>query len=257
MDRLGRSLARAGSIPAHLATLAVLSGIAACSARGSDADTRGQGGSGGAPDMSATPFEPLAPNVHGTKVKNLLVGLPLTDDEQKSLTADPSMLPALIDQWMALPEWQERMLVFFKQAFQQTQVTLVDYNDSLNYKFTEKPLYTATPLLRSLEEMFPRTVLALMDEKRPFTEVVTTTRFMLNSALMSLLAQSDAKPQADDQKDVAAGFWLLGKYPNLTFTEETTPIALEDSINPASPSFMHWYDPLPVKAAAGVKCAQP
>jgi hypothetical protein len=256
---------RIRGLPARLAMLAVVSSAVACGSA-FDSGTRpagsgapsGAGGSPGDPDAGgAEPFEPLSPNVYGTKVKNLLVGLPLTDEELTVLTADPGAFPSMIDAWMARPEWRDRMLVFFKQAFQQTQVSLLDYNDSLDFKFAKKPLFTATPLLRSLEEMFPRTVLQLIDEKRPFTEVVTTERFMLNSSLMSLIAQGDAKPQDDDQKEVLAGFWLLAKYPNLTFTEETTPIPLADSVNPASPNFMHWYDPKPVKVAAGDKCAQP
>jgi hypothetical protein len=32
-----------------------------------------------------------------------------------------SALPTLIDGWMALPQWREKMLGFFQQAFQQTQ----------------------------------------------------------------------------------------------------------------------------------------
>ena len=38
------------------------------------------------------------------EVKNLLVGLPPTDDEIKAVAADPNALPHLIDTWMALPD---------------------------------------------------------------------------------------------------------------------------------------------------------
>src|SRR5439155_25872719 len=77
------------------------------------------------------PFAPLPPNVYGQKVKNLLTGLALTDAELTRLSADPGSLPALIDGWMELPQWRERMLDFFKQAFQQTQTDINNYDDQL------------------------------------------------------------------------------------------------------------------------------
>src|SRR5882757_8714272 len=56
------------------------------------------------------------PSVYVAKVKNILVGLPPTDAEIAQVTADPKALDGLIDGWMALPEYQQKMMVFFELA---------------------------------------------------------------------------------------------------------------------------------------------
>jgi len=75
------------------------------------------------------PFQADPPAVYVAKVKNVLVGLPPTDDEVKAIEADPTQLKALIDGWMALPQYAEKMTRFFELAFQQTQVSIIDFAD--------------------------------------------------------------------------------------------------------------------------------
>src|SRR5690349_17154573 len=72
-----------------------------------------------------------------------------------------------------------------------------------------------------------------------------------------MVAQADAKPQDDQGNEIVASFYELGKYPKLSFTVDVTPISLTDSINPASPNFMRWYDPKPPAAPLGDKCHEP
>ena len=45
------------------------------------------------------------------------------------MSANPSALGGLIDGWMQLPEYQQKMMVFFELAFQQTQITAADFVD--------------------------------------------------------------------------------------------------------------------------------
>jgi hypothetical protein len=96
----------------------------------------------------------------------------------------------------------------------------------------------------SIEQSFTRTVLALIDEGRPFTEVVTTRRFMMNVPMMSILAYLDAVPV--DDKGVQRSSWLTSLFPNmqtqfLTATETGgTPIPIGDSLDPKSPRFMQF-----------------
>ena len=47
------------------------------------------------------------------------------------VTADPSALGTLVDGWMAMPEYQAKMMVFFELAFQQTQITAADFTDMI------------------------------------------------------------------------------------------------------------------------------
>ena len=75
------------------------------------------------------PFQADQPVTYVAKVKNILVGLPPTDDEVQRVTADPTQLATLIDGWMLQPEYVQKMKRFFELAFQQTQVTAVDFSD--------------------------------------------------------------------------------------------------------------------------------
>src|ERR1700733_10202435 len=73
------------------------------------------------------PFEADPPAVYVTKLKNILVGLPPTDAEIQAVVADPTALGGLVDTWMALPQYDQKLLVFFELAFQQTQVGISDF----------------------------------------------------------------------------------------------------------------------------------
>ncbi len=159
-----------------------------------------------------------------------------------------------MDGWSASPQWKSKLVGFFKQAFQQTQTDILDYNEHLGINTnpwlgTDKALF-----VRAAEESFARTVVQLLDEGRPFTEAVTTERFMLNAPLMSAYAYVDAVPFNDDVRPVQSAFWLLKKFPNLTWTRTLNPdpvtgmprpIPIEESVDPQSPNFMRWFDPRP------------
>src|SRR3954468_20057597 len=201
----------------------LLLALTACSTKTSDLP--GSNATDGGTPGTKTPepgvpgaFLPLAPQVYGQKVKNLLTGLPLDDMELAQLTAHPNKLPALIDAWMALPQWRERMIDFFKQSFQQTQTDINDYDEQLGRTTNPWNNQDKIKFVRSAEESFARTAFELVSTKRPFTEVLTTDRVMLNPPLMSAYAGIDAMPQNDMDKPVPQANWLRQKYPGLVFT---------------------------------------
>jgi hypothetical protein len=190
---------------------------------------------------SALPVETSPPSVYVAKVKNILVGLAPTDDEVKAVESDPTKLASLIDEWMKLPEYQTKMLRFFELAFQQTQVAETDFDEqttpariSINGK--------ATPLLvQNATESFARTALELTSQGRPLTDAMTTRTFMMTPALMELYAFLDAW-QIDDTGKLTDRF--RAAYPTAAVTvTSAAPIPLADSVNPASPNFMHFYNP--------------
>ena len=111
--------------------------------------------------------------------------------------------------------------------------------------------------------------MALLEEKRPFTETVTTTRFMMNVPLMVALAYMDAAPRNDTGRVVANGFWVMNKFggPMMFKLQMVTgldpltgvvapPIPFEETINPASPNFMklNFTQPDPMRY---MPCAEP
>jgi hypothetical protein len=217
-------------------------------------------------DAGAPPkFEPLPTQAYVGKVKSVLTGLAPTDDEVRAVAADGKALAGLVDVWTATPEFRARMLGFFQQAFQQTQTDLNDYVDL--FGGVKPDAWKNAPLLlKSLEESFARTALALIDEKRPWTEVATTDRFMLNPPLMVVLAALDALPHDDDNKLVRAGVWPLQEFPGLTLvrtnnpdpvTGVSTPIPYAETIDPKSPNFMRFYDPKPYEKDDKPQCKEP
>jgi hypothetical protein len=220
---------------------------------------------GRTPEPAPAAFVALPPHVYGAKVKNLLTGLPLLENELGELTKSPAALPALIDGWMALPQWRERMLDFFKHAFQQTQTDATDYDQQLGRNTNAWTQLDRIRFVRAAEESFARTALELVAAGRPFTEVLTTDRFMLNPPLMSTYAAIDAMPQNDQERPVQQAFWLRQKFPALVFVRTTNldpsglpvPIPIEQSIDPASPNFMKWYDPQPYRGMNVDRCAEP
>jgi hypothetical protein len=226
-----------------LSMAATLGGVAACF------------GSGGSSSSSTTspppdplsgqtapiPSEVSSPSTYVAKVKNILVGLPPTDAEIKAVQADPTKLAGLIDGWMALPQYQDKMRVFFELAFQQTQVSGVDFSDQTNKVLAQNN--TAAPLiLQNTKESFARTVLELMTENRPFTEAMTTQRFMMTPALMELYAFLDAY-EIDDAGKIQDGFRQANPTVSITVSAASGPIPFADSIDPKSPNYMHFYDP--------------
>jgi hypothetical protein len=80
---------------------------------------------------------------------------------------------------------------------------------------------------------------------------------MLNPPLMMAMAYMDAAPQDDAGAPVPAAWWPLRKFPGFQFVREGTPIPVAESIDPASPNFMHWTDPTPYNGAMTAMCAMP
>jgi len=134
------------------------------------------------------------------KVKNVLTGLGPTDAELAQGTT-PDGLKKLIDGWMGTatqptPEFQSKMILFFANTFQQSSLSVLDFEFQLRKRPGAFDLpyaifgENAFPMLfRNMKESFARTCLELIAEGRPFTEVLTTTRFMMTTALKSLYLQ--------------------------------------------------------------------
>jgi hypothetical protein len=193
-----------------------------------------------APDMALT-FQPDAPAVYVAKVKNILVGLPPSDAEVQAVQKDPAQLGALVDQWMALPQYTQKMMVFFELAFQQTQLTSADFTDMIPPQGLG-PNVTTQPLLQNIRESFARTVLALVAQNRPLTDAFTTKQLMMTPALMELYAYLDTR-HLDDNGKVTDDFAVANPKLQIVLEAAEGAVAAAESIDPQSPNYMHWYDP--------------
>ncbi len=242
---------RAALLCVTAASVALTSSYGCSGAKGPDASPgpSGEGGAGGAGPGGAAgdapggggglgdpplPFEAVSAYAYTAKVKNLLTGLPPTDDEIAAVVADPAALRGLVDAWAdpARPEFRAKMMTFFANAFQQTQLN----GSSLAEQLDDRPLRgaSAEPLLRNVAESFARTALELVAEGRPLTEAATTRRYMLTPALASLLAYLDADHVND------AGSRAQNERVPFTLLLDGTTIPLAETLDAAGPNYMKW-----------------
>ena len=230
-----RSRRRAG-----VQALLVASGTLACAiACSSSVKNQGSPSSTMTP---AVPFEAVAPAAYVAKVKNVLVGLPPTDDEVSAVVADSTALKGLVTGWQQLPEYQSKMQRFFELAFQQTQISTADFADQSYPKQLVINATTAPLLELSTEQSFARTMLELISEGRPLTDSVTTQKLMMTTALKELYAFLDVY-EVDDDGKVTDGFRTTPPKTPIIAEAAQGPIPIADTLNPQSPNYMHWYDP--------------
>lgn len=251
-------IAHKRSLSAYLCLAAVLLGgclnpATTTGGKGGDGSIAGDGGTdsiddGGLP--GSVPFEPVGPEVYVPKVKNLLTGLPATNEEVQAVVQDPTALRGLIDGWMTAPEFQARMMDFFRNAFQQNQVVsafqvATSYGEGSLNKVSVAAAYQAR-FLRSLMDSFSQTAWELVKEGRPFNETLTTNRFMLTTAIMTHIAYLDERMTTDTnqtqdrltQRQPLAGFRLDPK----------STATLGQTLNPADPNYMIWHNPVTIPA---------
>jgi hypothetical protein len=187
-------------------------------------------------------FEPNTAATYVAKVKNILVGLPPTDDEVRSVALDPPHLEDLIDQWMAYPEYTTKMLRFFELAFRQTQISTVDFAEQMNPRQLDLNPYSAPLLVQNATESFARTMIELTSHGQPLTNATTTRTFMMTPALMELYAFFDAW-QVSDTGATTDGVARALPGAKITVEASEGPISSAETVDPTSPRFMHWYDP--------------
>ena len=131
---------------------------------------------------------------------------------------------------------------FFELAFQQTQITAVDFADQAYPKQIGINNTTIPLLMQNAQQSFARTMLQLTGEGRPLTDGVTTQKLMMTTALKEMYAFLDVW-DVDDNGKVTDHFRQAN--PGLTITVGTAQgaIPIAETLDPASPNYMHWYNP--------------
>ncbi|HEY3255652.1 MAG TPA: hypothetical protein VGJ91_16955, partial [Polyangiaceae bacterium] len=152
------------------------------------------------------PFQAVSVFAAVRKVKNLLTGLPATDAEiqaVQSATDPKAALGTLIDGWTSADQasnyaaFHDKMVVFFRNSFQQTGFTP---NEDFKLQLLENGGFDFGPLGIYADDAFPRLVQNIQDSfaltaweivaaGEPFTEVLTTQKFRMTTALKSLYLQ--------------------------------------------------------------------
>jgi hypothetical protein len=191
-------------------------------------------------------FEPSTARSSVRKVKNLLLGLPPTEDDVTAVTGSGAAgLRGLVDAWAGTPEFRDKMIFFFRNTFQQQGFNAAeDFKIQLltNGGFDFGGIGTgaigddAYPrLLQNLEDMFAVTAWQLIADGKPFSEVLTTNRFMMTNALKSLYLQIEMPN--DRARGATPLAWKIDA--------SALPIPIEDTLNPASPNYLTFSDEVP------------
>lgn len=187
------------------------------------------------PNSLEAPFEPASVYSAVSKVKSILTSLPVTDDEISTVQKSPELLEQLVDAWAWSPEGEAKMLNLLTLSFQQTQVTTADFVDL----FGGSSLPGGDAMLANAQQSFARTALEIVKSNRPFTDTLTTDTVMLTPALMSMLALIDLR-RTDDAGKITDK-WYSPAQANPFTVENTTPIALAESVDPNSANYMKFY----------------
>ncbi len=213
------------------------------------------GGSTAAP----APFEATAASVAVRKVKNLLVGLPPTNDDVAAVTTSGAAgLQQLISTWMSDPTFQplfrDKMVGFFRNAFQQTGfIPTEDFKHQLleNGGFDFGPFGTGAVgddayyrIIQNIQDSFAMTAWQLVAENRPFSEVLTTQRYRMTTAMKALYLQVEMpndQPYASFGGKVSTVAWKVDMSGNA--------IPLADTLNPSSPNYLVFDDQAPATAS--------
>ena len=162
-------------------------------------------------------YEPVAPISYAARIKNLLNGQPLTDEEFVGLAADPSALGDYIDAWFTDPQAAPKLHSFFRTTFQQEQFEHNDLTGQWGDRTrlgiiagTDGPPYTRAnaALASNFADSFAHTAVDLVERRRPFSEVATTEQFMMTTAMLVAMAYLDERV-IDDAEEVRAGQILV------------------------------------------------
>ncbi len=129
-------------------------------------------------------FEPVGALSYVNKVKTLLTGSAGSTDEVARVAANPAALRDLLGAWLGTPEFEAKLADFLRVALQQK---LVGTLDSQFARLRGSPV-RLNALKQNLQESFVRTATAVVQEGRPFSEVLTTRHWAVTTATLSALA---------------------------------------------------------------------
>lgn len=204
-------------------------------------------------DPPPTPaFEPLPTASAVTKVKALLLGQPVTDEEVAAVAQDPQALRGLIDGWLDRPEFRDRMLAFFQNAFQQNQVDATMLLDQLPLGVRSGSANLTARLLQSVRESFARTAWQIVAEGRPFNETINTRRVMLTPALATYYGVLDNFSVNDRGQTTDR---TLQQNPQFSFRlTNTMQVPLAETLDPTHANYMLFSHPTQAPANLAADC---
>ena len=144
------------------------------------------------------PFEASPVEAALRKVKSLVNGQAPTAEELAELQADPSQLRALVEIWAEGPAYERKLTDFFEVALQQR----VQVEDLEQFDRLRRNRNLNAPYQRVLEESFVRTALDIVSRGAPFSEILTTRRWIVTTANLVLLRYADQSADERTQQHI-------------------------------------------------------
>src|SRR6185312_15710950 len=217
----------------------------------------GSNADAGGVNVKPTTFTPALAGPTCRKIKDLLVGMPCTADEVSTVeSSGPARLQQLIINWETSstyqPMFEGKMVAFFRNLFQQVGFTPTqDFKSQLleNGGFDFGPFGTSAvgddvyfKLVQNLQDSFALTAWEMVKEgTEPFSDVLTTTRFVMTTGLLSLYTQIEMPD--DEPYNFSGGANTASKLPwKLDYTDTIT---LEQALDKNSPYYMTFDDEKP------------
>jgi hypothetical protein len=167
---------------------------------GSGSGDTGSGDAGDAGDDAGddgdppAPFDPSDPESYARKIKLLLTGEPVLEAELVAIRTNPYALHGLVEIWTQSAGFETKMLEFFTVTFHQEQIDRANIVSQVRGDDATGSFELRDELYDNLTESFARTAWSIVEEGRPFTEVATTRRWMMTTAMMSFLVAADDDP---------------------------------------------------------------
>jgi hypothetical protein len=193
------------------------------------------------------PFEAATAASATRKVKNLLTGMTPTDDEVGMVTSNGAAgLQTLIDTWIGdatlRPMFQDKMIGLFRNSFQQQGFNPAeDFKPQLltngGFDFANTPgddIFQR--LVQNLEDSFARTAWQMVVDGSPFTDVLTTRRFMMTTALKATYLQIEM-PRDTRAPTAPTVSWKID--------ESGVDLPIEQIVDPTSPNYLTFADVAP------------
>ncbi|HET8938048.1 MAG TPA: hypothetical protein VFN67_31610 [Polyangiales bacterium] len=261
---LGLSAACGGGGAAQKDSAATAAASGDHAAAGSAAGATATAGRAGAAAITATTGDDRTPLTAAQatsavrKVKGILTGQVITDAEvTRVMSEGQAGLKALVRSYMedaaTSGAFRDKLLFFFRNAFQQTGfLPTEDFQNQLlpnggfDFMGGQRALGddAFARIVQNLEDSFALTAWQIVQEGRPFTEVLTTQRFMLTTALKSLYLQIEAPNDRAFGRGAASADTISWK---IDYSGNAIPI--EQTLDPASPNYLVFDDQPPAAPA--------
>ncbi len=160
----------------------------------------------GDPGVDPKPFDPASVESSVGKVKYMLNGGAVTDEELAFVRdaegeLDEDALQTLIDGWVWAapgelhPDFTVKLRMFLELSLQQRDINKTNtfkYQTQLDLKTDVDPSIDRNLFADSMAPMFIDTAAGIVSEQRDFREVVTTRRWRVSTAILTALVHADA-----------------------------------------------------------------